>query len=65
MPGTHRCGRIDHVMVGGQQGADPERVHLLQSRFPVVPVELERGKYLQPTEYNNYYDMSANVWEIS
>ena len=46
MPGTHRCGRIDHVMVGSQQGADLERVELLKQRFPVTPVELNQGYYL-------------------
>ena len=43
MPGTHRCGRIDHVMVGSQQGADRERVELLKQGFPVTPVELNQG----------------------
>ena len=46
MPGTHRCGRIDHVMVGSQQGADLKRVELLKQRFPVTPVELNQGYYL-------------------
>ena len=46
MPGTHRCGRIDHVMVGSQQGADLQRVELLKQRFPVTPVELNQGYYL-------------------
>ena len=46
MPGTHRCGRIDHVMVGSQQGADLDRVELLKQRFPVTPVELNQGYYL-------------------
>ena len=46
MPGTHRCGRIDHVMVGSQQGADRERVELLNQRFPVTSVELNQGYYL-------------------
>ena len=54
MPGTHRCGRIDHVMVGSQQGADLKRVELLKQRFPVTPVELNQG----------YYTLTVNKWNI-
>ena len=66
MPGTHRCGRIDHVMVGSQQGADRERVELLKQRFPVIPVELNQGYY-----FNGLFldllmlELSAYVSEIT
>jgi len=43
MPGSHRCGRIDHGPIGGQQGANLERVELLKTRFPTIPVILNSG----------------------
>ncbi|XP_067933162.1 L-proline trans-4-hydroxylase-like [Watersipora subatra] len=46
MPGSHRCGRINHAPVGGQQGADLDRVELLKKRFPIIPVVLDPGDTL-------------------
>ncbi|MEO6565991.1 MAG: phytanoyl-CoA dioxygenase family protein [Casimicrobiaceae bacterium] len=44
VPGSHRCGRIDHgVMKGEQVGADPRRVEELLKRLPVVYAEMAPG----------------------
>ncbi len=41
--GSHNLGRIDHVKVGDQTGADPERVQAAGERFELVHCELEPG----------------------
>lgn len=41
--GSHRVGRMDHVKVGDQTGADPERVELLVKQLPLFYVEMEAG----------------------
>ncbi|KAK0042336.1 ectoine dioxygenase [Biomphalaria pfeifferi] len=46
LEGSHRCGRIEHVMVGGQTGADLERVDQLKKVLPLEFVELEPGDAL-------------------
>ena len=43
IPGSHKLGRIDHVPVGDQVGADPERVLAVLQRLPVVHCELAPG----------------------
>jgi hypothetical protein len=44
--GSHKAGRIDHKRVGGQNGADTERVEMLMQALPLVQVELEAGDAL-------------------
>lgn len=41
--GSHRVGRVDHIKVGDQTGADPERVDLLMNQLPLVYVEMDAG----------------------
>ena len=41
--GSHKLGRVDHVRIGEQVGADPERVEAARQRFELVAVELEPG----------------------
>ena len=43
LPGSHLLGRMDHGKVGGQTGADPERMLAILERFPLRYVELEPG----------------------
>jgi ectoine hydroxylase-related dioxygenase (phytanoyl-CoA dioxygenase family) len=43
VPGSHHLGRINHVDVGEQTGADPERVNALLERMPIEHVELNPG----------------------
>ncbi|XP_013396824.1 probable phytanoyl-CoA dioxygenase [Lingula anatina] len=43
LPGSHRAGRIEHVKVGEQTGADPERVELLAKVCPLTYVQLDPG----------------------
>ncbi len=43
IPGSHHIGRIDHGKVGGQTGADLERVDAILERLPVEHVEMEPG----------------------
>lgn len=45
LKGSHKCGRIDHITVDGQQGADVARVKEIAKQVPLEYVELERGKY--------------------
>jgi ectoine hydroxylase len=46
LSGSHRMGRIDHVLTGDQAGADLERVKEAEKRLPVVYVEMEPGDVL-------------------
>ncbi|XP_013396823.1 uncharacterized protein LOC106163706 [Lingula anatina] len=46
LPGSHRAGRMDHVKVGDQAGADPERVELLAKLCPLTYVQLDPGDAL-------------------
>ncbi|ESO82125.1 hypothetical protein LOTGIDRAFT_223496 [Lottia gigantea] len=46
LDGSHKCGRIEHLMVAGQTGADMERVKELQKVFPHKYVELDAGDAL-------------------
>jgi ectoine hydroxylase-related dioxygenase (phytanoyl-CoA dioxygenase family) len=41
--GSHRMGRIDHVAIGDQTGADPGRVAAARDRLELLHVELEPG----------------------
>ena len=43
LAGSHHMGRIDHVTIGGQTGADPERMEHVLPQFKRVWVELEPG----------------------
>lgn len=43
IPGSHECGRIDHILTGDQAGADMERVHEILKRLALVHVEMEPG----------------------
>jgi len=44
--GSHRLGRIDHVPVGDQAGADGARVEEILKRLDLVYVEMEPGDTL-------------------
>ncbi|XP_071115665.1 L-proline trans-4-hydroxylase-like [Haliotis cracherodii] len=46
LEGSHRCGRVDHLMVGGQTGADMKRVMEIKKRCPHRYVEMEPGDAL-------------------
>ncbi|MCC6507930.1 MAG: phytanoyl-CoA dioxygenase family protein [Pirellulaceae bacterium] len=43
IPGSHHLGRIDHGQVGGQTGADAQRVAAVLERLPLAYVEMEPG----------------------
>jgi Phytanoyl-CoA dioxygenase (PhyH) len=44
--GSHRLGRIDHVLTGDQAGADRSRVEKILERLPLVHVEMKPGDVL-------------------
>lgn len=44
--GSQVCGRIEHIMVGGQTGADMERVNQLKKVLKLEHVEMEPGDAL-------------------
>lgn len=44
--GSHLMGRVDHGPVGGQTGADPERVKVAMERLEVVYCEMDPGAAL-------------------
>ena len=44
--GSHRCGRIEHYIYGGQTGADRARVGELQARLDTVVFDAEPGDAL-------------------
>jgi len=41
--GSHKIGRVDHVRIGEQVGADPERVDVAKQKLELVAVEMEAG----------------------
>ena len=43
LKGSHHLGRIDHIKVGDQTGADMERVNIAMERLELVHCELEPG----------------------
>ena len=43
IPGSHHLGRMNHGKVGGQTGADPERVEAVLQRMPVEHIEMKPG----------------------
>ena len=43
IPGSHLLGRINHMKVGGQTGADPERVAATLERLPLEYVVMQPG----------------------
>ena len=45
LEGSHRCGRVEHGPVGGQVGADLERVEQLKKRLEHHYVEMEPGGF--------------------
>ncbi|XP_046554894.1 L-proline trans-4-hydroxylase-like [Haliotis rubra] len=46
LEGSHKCGRIEHSRVGGQMGADMDRVEQLRSRLPHKYMEMNPGDAL-------------------
>ena len=43
IPGSQKLGRMEHMKIGGQTGADPERVEAVLKRLPLMYVEMEPG----------------------
>ena len=43
IPGSQQLGRMNHLKVGGQTGADPERVQAALERLPLLYVEMQPG----------------------
>ncbi|XP_055900823.1 L-proline trans-4-hydroxylase-like isoform X2 [Biomphalaria glabrata] len=58
--GSHRCGRLDHGVVAGQNGADLKRVAALEAVLDTVFVELNAGDALF-FHSNLLHTSSANV----
>jgi hypothetical protein len=46
LEGSHKAGRIEHILTGDQAGANPERVERLMERLPLVHVEMQPGDVL-------------------
>ncbi len=46
IPKSHLLGRMNHMKVGGQTGADPERVEAVLNRLPIEYVEMQPGDAL-------------------
>ncbi|XP_076452644.1 L-proline trans-4-hydroxylase-like [Babylonia areolata] len=43
LAGSHKCGRIDHGFVAGQQGCDLERLEQVKAKLPLKVMEMEPG----------------------
>jgi ectoine hydroxylase-related dioxygenase (phytanoyl-CoA dioxygenase family) len=43
LKGSHHLGRLDHVEIGDQTGADPERVAVARERLDLIHCEMEPG----------------------
>ena len=54
LPGSQKCGRIEHVFVGGQQGADLDRVNQINDKLPINYVEMAPGKTFFHLLYSIY-----------
>ncbi|XP_064618754.1 L-proline trans-4-hydroxylase-like isoform X2 [Lineus longissimus] len=46
IPGSHKAGRVSHIRVGDQAGADPERVEYFSEKLGVLPTVLDPGDAL-------------------
>jgi hypothetical protein len=46
LKGSHRLGRVDHILTGDQAGADPERVREAENVLDLVYVDMEPGDVL-------------------
>jgi ectoine hydroxylase len=46
LKGSHLCGRINHMTIGGQTGADLERVHELEKNLELVYSTMNPGDAL-------------------
>ncbi|MFK7736017.1 MAG: phytanoyl-CoA dioxygenase family protein [Pirellulaceae bacterium] len=46
VPRSHELGRMNHMKVGGQTGADPERIAAILERMEVQQVEMQPGDAL-------------------
>lgn len=46
IPGSHKFGRIEHVLTGEQAGADRDRVDEILKRLPLAYVEMKPGDAL-------------------
>jgi ectoine hydroxylase-related dioxygenase (phytanoyl-CoA dioxygenase family) len=46
IPRSHQLGRLNHTKVGGQTGADPERIEAVLERMEVEHVEMQPGDAL-------------------
>ncbi|WAR30842.1 LOW QUALITY PROTEIN: hypothetical protein MAR_033384 [Mya arenaria] len=46
LPGSHKCGRIEHVKIAAQQGADMNRVEEIRKHFPLEYIKMEPGDAL-------------------
>ena len=46
IPSSHHLGRMNHMKVGGQTGADPERIEAILQRMEVLHVEMNPGDAL-------------------
>jgi len=44
--GSHELGRVNHESIGGQTGIDPERIAVIEARFPLKYVEAAAGSAL-------------------
>ena len=40
---SHKLGRIDHTLTGGQQGCDLERLGQVKDKLPLQYVEMDPG----------------------
>lgn len=43
LPGSHKCGRIEHNPIDGQFGADKTRVDAIKEKCPLIYAELKPG----------------------
>ena len=46
LQGSHRMGRVNHILSGDQAGADLERVEHAKKRFPLIHCSMDAGDAL-------------------
>lgn len=63
LKGSHKCGRIDHLIVGEQTGADVERVQEIEKVCDLIHVELKAGYNLRPYTLGRFSSNSNSITE--
>lgn len=60
--GSQKCGRVEHLMVAGQTGADIERVKEIEKVCPMEYVEMEPGTCNKARKSSHPLTISKSIY---